>query len=221
MHTYRVSATNCARTYELAEARREPADLEAEGWQFGSKLTTENVWDAFVLLSLLEDHNARHTQLHLPHTGNQKDRFTGAMIERNERIVLQGQPEIGHYCDKCMRTYETEDGSYYKVEAAVTDGLTIGHPCCTAFACPLALSSNRHQFCNTHSPLRLQCAISSCSRPVVQHSKTVDGRLVTTTMKTCDDPMHQEMERLNKEQSKANFQLSQKLMRQNVSHPND
>jgi hypothetical protein len=29
------------------------------------------------------------------------------------------------------------------------------------------------------------------------------------------------MERLNSEQSKANFQLSQKLMRQKVAHPND
>ena len=163
----------------------------------------------------------RHMQLCLPHTGNQKDHFTDAMIECNKQIVLQGQPKIGHYCDKCMHTYKTEDGSYYKVEAAVMDGLTIGHPCCTLFACPLALSSNHHQFCKTHSHLCLQCAISSCSHPVVQHSKTVDGRLVRTTMKTCDDPMHQEMEWLNKEQSKANFQLSQKLMRHNVSHLND
>jgi hypothetical protein len=185
------------------------------------KLTTENVWDAFVLLLLLEDHQARDMRLRLPHTGKQKDRFTDAMDERNERIVLQGQPEIAHYCDKCMRTYETEHGDCYKVEAPVTDGLTIGHPCCTSFACPIPLSSNRHQFCKTHSHLRLQCAVSGCSHPVVQHSKTVDGKLVTTTMKTCDDPVHQEMERLNKEQSKANFQLSQKLMRQNVSHPND
>jgi hypothetical protein len=40
-------------------------------------------------------------------------------------------------------------------------------------------------------------------------------------MKTCPDATHQEMERLNSEQSKANFQLSQKLMRQKVAHPND
>jgi hypothetical protein len=42
-----------------------------------------------------------------------------------------------------------------------------------------------------------------------------------TTMKTCDDPVYPEMEQLNKEQSKANFQLSQKLMCQNVNHLND
>ena len=157
-----VSATNCARTYELAEARREPADLKAQGWQFRSKLTTKNVWDAFVLLSLLEDHQVRDMQLHLPHTGKQKDCFTDAMDERNEQIVLQGQPEIAHYCDKCMHTYETEHGDCYKVEAHVTDGLTIGHLCCTLFACPIPLLSNRHQFCKTHSHLRLQCAVSGC-----------------------------------------------------------
>jgi len=174
-----------------------------------------------VLLALLEDHQKRHVQLQLPHTGKQKDRFTMAMTARNERIVHDGQLEIKHYCDKCMRTYRTDNGQRYKVEAAVTDGLTIGHPCCSTFACPIPLGSNRHRFCGSHSHLHLVCAIVGCDRPVVKHTKTIDGKITETTMKTCSDPSHQEMERLNKEQSQANFQLSQKLMRQNVSHPND
>jgi hypothetical protein len=29
--------------------------LESAGWQFGSKLRTEHVWDAFVLITLLRD----------------------------------------------------------------------------------------------------------------------------------------------------------------------
>jgi hypothetical protein len=114
---YRVSATNCARTYELAEVQCEPADLKAQGWQFGSKLTTENVWNTFVLLSLVEDHQVRHMPLHLSHTGKQKDHFTDAMDEHNERLVLQGQLKIAHYCDKCMCTYKMEHGDCYKVEA--------------------------------------------------------------------------------------------------------
>ena len=40
-------------------------------------------------------------------------------------------------------------------------------------------------------------------------------------MKTCSDPVHQEMECINTEQSKANFQLLQKLMQQKVTHPTD
>jgi CxC6 like cysteine cluster associated with KDZ transposases len=142
------------------------------------------------------------------------------MVERNERIIREGQPEIAHYCDKCMRTYRTADG-IFKVEAAVTDGLTIGHPCCTMFTCPISLASNRHRFCPTHIHLCLQCAVVGCSLPVVKLSKTIDGKVTSSNMKTCSDPVHQEMERLNSEQSRANFQLSRRLMRQNVTHPTD
>jgi hypothetical protein len=70
---------NCARTYELAQARRNPEDCEDPSWKFGTKLTTEHVWDAFILLSLLEDHRERNMVLTLPHTGKQKDRFTKEM----------------------------------------------------------------------------------------------------------------------------------------------
>jgi len=218
---YRVSATNCARTYELAQSRQEPEDFVDQGWQFGSKLTTEHVWDAFVLLSLLEDHEERQTVLQLPHTGMQKDRFTTEMANRNERIIHEGQPEIAHYCDKCMRIYRGDGGECHKVEAVVMDGLTIGHPCCSSFACTIPLGSNRHRFCPTYTHLHLQCAVVGCDEAVVQNTVTVDEKVVTTRMKTCPDPIHQEMERLNSEQSKANFQLSQKLMRQKVTHPND
>jgi hypothetical protein len=31
------------------------------------------------------------------------------MEERNERIVRFGQPEISHYCEGCMRVFETAD----------------------------------------------------------------------------------------------------------------
>jgi hypothetical protein len=142
-------------------------------------------------------------------------------VKHNERIICEGQPEIAHYCDKCMRTYRTSNGQIFKVEAAVTDGLTIGHLCCSLFACLTPLASNRHRFCPTHSHLHLQCAIIGCSLPVVRLSKTVDGKVISSNMKTCSDPVHQEMERLNTEQSKANFQLSQKLMQQKVTHPMD
>jgi hypothetical protein len=47
---------NCAQTYELAQVHQNPANFCGDGWQFGLTLTTENVWDGFVLLALLEDH---------------------------------------------------------------------------------------------------------------------------------------------------------------------
>lgn len=216
----RVPATNCAHTYELAQNRYGAAELPYD-WPFGGKLMTENVWDAFVILALLEDHTQCGAKLTVPHAGKQKDRFTSAMADRNERIIHEGQPEIAHYCDKCMRTYRDKHSLLFKVEAVVTDGLMIGHPCCAMAACPVPLANMRNRFCPSHADLHKICVVVGCESPVVEYIKIVDGQEWCTCMKTCSDPVHQRMECLSTEQSKANFQLSQRLMRQKVAHPND
>lgn len=137
-------------------------------WQFGSQLTTEHVWDAFIIMSLLEDKLRAHQQLQVPHTGLQKDRFKEAMAERNKDFVLNGQPDaVCHACDKCFRRYETEDGEIRKFDEIkiytfivlnrllgqchpiVGDGLSIGRPCCATFACREPLQNNRHRYCKT------------------------------------------------------------------------
>lgn len=97
----------------MSLSRRNTEPLLESGWQFGFKLKTEHIWDAFVILTLLRDREARGRLLDLPHDGNQKDRFTVAMEERNSRIVRQGQSELRHRCRKCTRVYEwyEDDGT--------------------------------------------------------------------------------------------------------------
>lgn len=90
---------------------RQMTDLEEAGWQYGFKLTTDHVWDAWAIFCLLEDQQARHVHLELPHTGAQKDRLQEAMQERNERIIRFGQPELPHYCNKCTRIYKKVDAN--------------------------------------------------------------------------------------------------------------
>ena len=46
------------------------------------------------------------------HTGLQKDRFTALMQARNEYIILHGQDEVPHICDKCMRVFTLDDGTF-------------------------------------------------------------------------------------------------------------
>lgn len=69
-------------------------------------LHTNEVWDSFVLLCLLEDRLKHSTVFDLPHTGLQEDRFDVAMHERNERIQTEGLPDVRHYCHKCTRFYD-------------------------------------------------------------------------------------------------------------------
>lgn len=91
---------------------RPTADIFPDNWQFGTTLTGTHVWDAFILQALLEDRIRNSTILQIPHVGNQDERFMAAMQERNERIILEGQDEMPHYCDRCMRVYQNEDGSW-------------------------------------------------------------------------------------------------------------
>ena len=76
----RTSATNCARLYSLLHPERVPP----EGWSFGFTLTSEHVWDGFILLSLLEDCDRRQERLTVPHGGLQNERFTAAIHARKK-----------------------------------------------------------------------------------------------------------------------------------------
>ncbi|KAF8131119.1 hypothetical protein EV363DRAFT_1144981, partial [Boletus edulis] len=88
-------------------------------WQFGYMLTTEQVWDAFVLQALLDDHQSRNMCLVVPHDGDQQDRFVLAMQDRNQRIVIDGQEELSHACYGCMRVFEMDDGTSHYTEVVV------------------------------------------------------------------------------------------------------
>ncbi|KAF8059881.1 hypothetical protein FPV67DRAFT_1453519 [Lyophyllum atratum] len=87
------SASNAARLYEMAlTVQQHPTRGD---WQFGGELTTKHVWDAFIISALLDDHQSQNTILQVPHTGDQKDRFNTAMVDRNNKFILTGQPDVG------------------------------------------------------------------------------------------------------------------------------
>ncbi|KAG6375794.1 hypothetical protein JVT61DRAFT_2647 [Boletus reticuloceps] len=185
-----VSATNCAHLYDIAQARRLSShDVD---WQFGTTLTTEQVWDAFTILALLEDAHSRNARLVVSHDGHQQDCFSAAMHARTERIIVFGQDELPHACDGCMRIFTSPDGTMSRTEVVVTDGVTVCRPCCAIPYCKNPLASNRHRFClldPTHHARELICAVDGCERLV-----TTDG---TTTSKSCDNPLHSKMETIH------------------------
>ncbi|EDR16176.1 uncharacterized protein LACBIDRAFT_301995 [Laccaria bicolor S238N-H82] len=185
--------------------------LKDTGWQFGSRLTTEHVWDAFVILCLIENKQRENQCLQVPHTGAQKDRFRDAMAERNQDFVLNGQPGVvDHACDKCYRTYMTASGEIRHCHPIVGDGLSIGRPCCAVFACREPLQNNRHRYCKTHFSQHDVCAVMLCEEPI----SGADS-------KTCSDPEHKEFERKNKEKGASNFILKERFRHTQASQPVD
>ncbi|KAJ7041475.1 hypothetical protein C8F04DRAFT_1252808 [Mycena alexandri] len=72
-------ATNGARVYNEALPQPENFPDHPDWMDTSFKLRPEHGWDGFVLLSLLQDYEARQVTLRVPHTGDQQERFTAAM----------------------------------------------------------------------------------------------------------------------------------------------
>jgi hypothetical protein len=171
----------------------------------GFTLTTEHVWDAFTITCLLDDSTRLSSQLIVPSTGLQKDRFTEAMKIRNLRFRLYSQPELSHRCDKCLRIFRGEE-----VWVVVVDGVTVGHPCCAVHNCFNPLENQRNHFCMSHEMTEGRvCAIKGCAQ--LREAQT----------RVCSDPDHIKAERIYVERGQARFQLKERLERARISHPND
>ena len=95
-----------------------------------------------------------------------------------------------------------------KCQVVVTDGLTLGHPCCGSFRCTIPLHNNHNRFCPTHYNLHDICAITDCMEPVVEG------------MKSCNNIEHQKMEQLQSEKGKVVFTLKECLQHHCIAHPN-
>jgi hypothetical protein len=52
-----VSATNCANLYAIAQTHCNLCNND-DCWQFGNALITEQVWDCFTLLALLDNQSS-------------------------------------------------------------------------------------------------------------------------------------------------------------------
>jgi hypothetical protein len=191
--------------YNEAQARRHKLSHD---WQFKTSVTTEEVWDAFTILALLDDHQRQNTRLRVPHGSQQSDRYTAAMLARNQRIITHGQDELPHACYGCMRLFSMPDGTTNYTEVVVTDGITVGRPCCGVPHCKNALASTRHRFCSadpSHKRLETMCAVDGCNTPVICDDGT--GKL----RKSCCNPLHLKMEDANAALSRSGKSKTQRM----------
>jgi hypothetical protein len=197
-----TSATNCARLYHRSFSRH---NIPPRSWPVGFTLTTEHVWDAFVIACLLDDHQKLGTQLIIPNSGMQKDRFMEALRARNLRIRLHSQPEFTHRCEKCCQNVKGR-----RVWVVVVDGVTVGHPCCAVHNCFVPLKRQRDRYCKMHEQGEgRQCAIKECLQ------------LRNGDSLVCTDEEHVKAYEIYIQRGQARFQLKNQLERARVAHPND
>ncbi|KDR71688.1 hypothetical protein GALMADRAFT_74493 [Galerina marginata CBS 339.88] len=91
----------------------------------------------------------------------------------------------------------------------VTDGITIGHPCCGVAHCAIPLASNKDRFCPDHQDQGNICCVVGCSNRI------------ELSFLTCTEPNHRELDRQRQLGNKGFFQLRDRLARQKVTHPDD
>jgi CxC6 like cysteine cluster associated with KDZ transposases len=96
-----------------------------------------------------------------------------------------------------------------KIQAAVCDGNTIGHPCCTVHDCKLPLDNHRLQFCSHHQDHCNICAVEGC------------GLACSPGSNTCHITEHQQLEDAYYKPAKALFQLHARLKKAGLSIPPD
>jgi len=87
------------------------------------------------------------------------------------------------------------------------DGVTVGQPTCGVPRCVVPLASNRHRFCPDHASQNQICAIVDCKQPTLQGKRT------------CEDPVHQSIERVHTQWQEAQFQMKEQLKRARMAHP--
>ena len=215
-----------------------PSDYyQSSEWGLSDRLTTNQVWDGFLIFSLLEDAQRQGYLLNVPHSGEQSNRFKEAMEKRNKRIIMEGQPDaVQHACDLCMRVFLMPDGTYRtlfyissyifidsiqgKCQAVVGDGLSIGRPRCGVSTCLEHLENNRHRFCRTHTSKHNICAIVGCENPVAVNAAPA-SKEKSYKSKTCSLEEHQAIESKHRERSTALFLYKQRLQNARISQPVD
>ncbi|KAH7927102.1 hypothetical protein BV22DRAFT_1103930 [Leucogyrophana mollusca] len=220
-----LSSMNCARVYNEALAVRHSYILnnklafssiyeshldETLTWPCSLRLRDADVLNGFFLYSLLLDKAERGSLLILPHdAGSQKLRIEPALMERNKEMEGIGQEAYPHACGLCFIVFEDDDGRKMKIQPAVCDGNTIGHPCCAVHDCKIPLITNNHRFCADHAHLRFVCAVEGCS------VNAAPG------FRTCDGAEHRACELAYFRPAKALFQLRAKLKKAGISIPSD
>ncbi|KAI0049302.1 hypothetical protein FA95DRAFT_1489519 [Auriscalpium vulgare] len=200
-----ASAENIARVYNHSLSLSEKSALHDS--RLSDQLDLQTVWDSFFMHALLRDSQKREQALSLPHHGLQSQRFNLALAERNYRMAGTGQEMWAHACKGCMKVIVADDGQTYCLTAGVTDGVTLGHPCCSVIDCTVPLSKQQDRFCAEHTALLRICSVDGCQ------SEVAAGHA------TCPEPSHRAFEDAHRVRGTAMFALRNRAQDAHEAQP--
>ena len=180
-------------------------------------LDVRTIWSAFFLHSLLRHKLRVKEKLVVPHHGENIHRLDQELQRRNLFMAGTGQEMWAHACDNCMkivggpgehmRKYifllKTEPNSFQQVymSAGVTDGVSVGHYCCSVQDCTEPLLNHLKRYCERHSRMNSVCAVYGCDDQV------------ENGYQTCNNASHRSAENNRKATGQAMFQLKRRLER--------
>ncbi|KAJ7199613.1 hypothetical protein GGX14DRAFT_372934 [Mycena pura] len=192
-----TSTANLARIYNT-QLGRTPIMMSTESALL-PEIAQDTVMDAFFMNALLRRHMREDTCLILPHnTVHHEHRFDHAMDLCNIKMAGTGQPQYLHACHDCMKFLKRADGSTYYIRGGTTDGVTLGHPCCSQTNCQQRLLSSKDRFCETHRHLATQCHVIGCTSSAEASFITcalVEHRVKETEMQKARQPAFDDLNR--------------------------
>jgi len=193
---------------------------KALNWKPTMQMDHENAAEGFYIHALLLDYKRRGASawaekpLSLPNsdTTHRDGRLHDALVDRSHEYSGYLRPGYFHACDGCTAVVE-RDGKpcmlFIKeitlahvyidvIRSMVTDGIMIGHPCCSLHDCKKPLPSNRARYCLDHQDLEWICCTIGCNNPVAPGSKACIRDVCQQLEKGRNDPARHAIFRLRK-----------------------
>ncbi|KAH9818971.1 hypothetical protein DFH28DRAFT_1147882 [Melampsora americana] len=196
-------AQSLAHSHKLSE----PAANHFVGEIFKPSLSDHCCTMALDLKRLLRHFSIRHRQMTVPNSGGSRHRFREAKLAVLTWMELEGSPYIDHMCSECTEILDDPNvpGGGLALCAIAMDGITIGHPRCSATKeqlatlnllipnpppCMVMLETPKDRYCPQHSPLLGKlCHAQPCTRDAIGKTKA------------CDLPEHQEAIQIRQEKT--------------------
>ncbi|EGG12705.1 uncharacterized protein MELLADRAFT_86949 [Melampsora larici-populina 98AG31] len=187
-----VSVYNLATIYNSCHKLSQDASNHFPAETFKPSLSDHCCTTAMDIHRLLRQFNLRNRMMSVSDSGGSQHRFRDPKMTVLMWTELEGSPYIDHMCSECTEILEDPNvpGGGLAICAIAMDGITIGHPRCSATKeqlvflnpldtnpppCTVMLETPKDRYCPLHIPLLGKlCHAQPCTRDAIGTTKACD-----------------------------------------------